>query len=501
MRFFHIGDLHFGKTLYNIPLAESDQPWWVDRFLEAVDNWAVDAVVIAGDVYDRRVPPPEALKLFDHLLTELAGRGKYVFVIPGNHDSSVRLAHVNDLLSSHRIYIAGELTKELPHVTIPGKTPGEQDVVFWMMPYVFPKAVSDRKVLDREDIGTYDEAVRELLAVQNIDRGKCNILAAHQNVLANGVAPDHSESETIVGGLGEIEVSAFDEFDYVALGHIHNAQKIGRECVRYSGCPLYYDFSEIGRKKDLTLVTVRPGKKIEVQTVEIPLLHQMLEFSGTLDELLEQGQNLQDKDHYYVQCILKGRHVPPRALEKLRDVYGNCLVHVKREPDEFRTGGFTAADNGENSGISGNTTGEEGIAYSEDTALSLGKQFGVFFREQEDTLLDDIQEKLVMSILEQQSRRGEDYYQDAKSIPEQESEELIDLLQKELQETEERENRAEAGSPDLLQKECRETEEKENRVETGSPDLLLKELRVTEEREKRVETENSDYRKDEGGRE
>ena len=135
MKFFHVGDLHFGKTLHNVSLVEKDQPYWVEQFIKKVDEYEPDAVVIAGDVYDRRVPSPEAMTLFDHLLTELSRREKYVFVIPGNHDSAVRLAHVNELLVSHNIYIAGELQKELIHVTVPGE--GEA-VTFWLMPYIFP---------------------------------------------------------------------------------------------------------------------------------------------------------------------------------------------------------------------------------------------------------------------------------------------------------------------------------------------------------------------------
>ena len=235
MKFFHVSDLHFGKMLHNVPLIEKDQPFWVEQFIKAVDEYQPDAVVIAGDIYDRRVPSPEAMKLFGHLLTALAKRDVYVFVIPGNHDSSVRWAHVNELLATHKIYIAGELQRELTHVTIPDET---TDVTFWLMPYIFPKIVSDEKVLNQDELSTYDEAARALLAVQDIEKGSCNVLVAHQNVLANGTAPEHSGSETIIGGLGEIDYSAFDMFDYVALGHIHNAQKVGSETVRYSGCRL-----------------------------------------------------------------------------------------------------------------------------------------------------------------------------------------------------------------------------------------------------------------------
>lgn len=405
MKFFHLGDLHFGKTMNQISLLETDQSDWVDRFLEAVDERQPDAVVIAGDVYDRRIPPPEAMQLFDRLLTELAERGKYVFVIPGNHDSAIRLSHVSGLLTDHRIYIAGEPERELVHVTVPGDPP----VTFWLMPYIFPKLAADPRVLDRPELSTYDEAVRALLGVQEIDEGACNVLVAHQNVLANGTAPEHSESETVIGGVGEIDYTAFDAFDYVALGHIHNAQSVGRETVRYSGCPLYYDFSEIDRKKELTLVTVNAKDDIRVETVKIPLRHRLLQKSGTLEELLADGAVPEDKTAYYIRCILRDRHVPPRAMEQLREVYGETVT-VKRELQEI-----AAAD----AGPARPGTG---------TGLSMEEQFARFFQEQQNELPDGVQEGLLRRILDQQDRRSGDCWSDAKQVPEEDSQELLDYL-------------------------------------------------------------------------
>lgn len=409
MKFFHVGDLHFGKMLHNVQLVEKDQPYWVEQFIKAVDEYQPDAIVIAGDVYDRRVPSPEAMKLFDHLLTELAKRDKYVFVIPGNHDSSVRLSHVNELLATHKIYIAGELKRELTHITIQGDN---NSVTFWLLPYIFPKLVSDERVLNNAELSTYDEAARALLEVQNVEKESCNVLIAHQNVLANGIAPEHSESETIIGGLGEIDYTAFDMFDYVALGHIHNAQKVGRDTVRYSGCPLYYDFSELGRDKSLTLVTINSKDDIIIERVGIPILHQLLQQTGTLDELLSLGTALDNKDHYYIQCILCDKHVPPRALEQLRDVYGDQLVNVKRSIPESSE---VTAVNAQGSGM---------------TRMGLAEQFNLFFQNQQNELLDSDQEEIVRIILDQQNRQSGDFILDVKSIPREDSQELLDFLLK-----------------------------------------------------------------------
>ncbi len=420
MKFFHIADLHLGKMLHNVSLVGTDQAFWVEQFLQAADRFRPDAVVIAGDIYDRRVPGTDAMKLFDHMLTKLAGRGIYVFVIPGNHDSAVRVSHVNELLESHHIYIAGEPGKELMHVTVPilnhampeAASDTSHGVTFWLMPYLFPRAVADLGLLDEEAPSSYDEAVRAVLSAQEIDTDTCNVLVAHQNVLAHGMKPEHSESETIIGGIGEIDYTAFDAFDYVALGHIHNAQKMGRETVRYSGCPLYYDFSEMNRSKDLTLVTINSKTDISIEKVEIPLLHRLIQKSGTLEELLVQGVQLRDKDKYYIQCILTGKHVPPRALEQLREVYGDSLINVKRDTE---LSGEQLAENA-SSGLKGQA------------ALSLEEQFGAFFHDQMDELLDECQEALVRKIVEQQSRQGSDYVQKASDVPESDSQELIDIL-------------------------------------------------------------------------
>ena len=412
MRFFHVGDLHFGKMLHNVPLIEEDQPFWVEQLLAAADEYQPDAVVIAGDVYDRQVPPPEAMRLFDHMVTELSRRGICVLVIPGNHDSAARLSHVSGLLTSHNIYIAGDLHRELRHVTL------ERDGVktcFWLMPYIFPKLVADAAVLGRDDIQTYDQAARALLLAQETHPDACNVLVAHQNVLSGGIAPEHSGSETIIGGLGEIGADAFDGFDYVALGHIHNAQPIGRETIRYSGCPLYYDFSETDRRKDLTMVTVGPGKKIEVSAVEIPLRHRLARRSGTLADLLAWGEALEDKDALYVQCILEDAHLPYGAMEQLQEVFGDCLVNIKREPSR-------PAGEGE-----GAFSGEAGEG-TQGAALSVKDLFGRFISEQTGKYPDRIQDEAVEKLLELQERQGGELISDHRNVPAGDSQEIADLL-------------------------------------------------------------------------
>lgn len=385
MKFFHLGDLHFGKELHETSLLE-DQRAWVDEFIKKVDSCGVDAVVIAGDIYDKKIPSPEAMQLFDDLLTKLVEREKYVYIIPGNHDHEVRLSHYSKLLEKKKVYIAGTLQKEMMHCT--WDRPGEEPVTFWLMPYMYPKRIGD--LLGREDLTTYDLAVRAYLEEQDIDKTTCNVLIAHQNVVNGDKKPEHSDSESVTGGIGEMDYTAFDTFDYVALGHIHNAQHIGREFVRYAGCPLYYDFSEEKRDKRLTLVTINSKKEIHKDRVEIPFLHKLCRKTGTVDELVEIGRAMPDKEKYYIQCVVTDQTLPQGTNEKLRVAFGYTLISKIRQRDQVVRNSGDLSE------------GQE----TKRTKKSINEQFRDFY-EASGNLLENPQKKLIEKIIEQQSRDQE----------------------------------------------------------------------------------------------
>ncbi|MCD7837896.1 MAG: exonuclease SbcCD subunit D [Clostridiales bacterium] len=326
MRFFHLADLHLGKSLYGYSLIdEGDQTYWVDRLLEAADEYRPDAVVIAGDVYDRAVPPREAVELLDRLLTSLSRRNIPVLMVAGNHDSGPRLAFASGLLEREGVYISGECQKELTKVTLEDE---HGPVTFWLMPYLFPAAV--RFALHREDVTTYDQAVRALLDAQPLNPARRNVLVAHQFVVSGGAEPERDGSETAVGGVGQVDAEAFSAFDYVALGHIHGAQKIGRETVRYGGSPLPYSFSEAGQRKGLTLVELGEKGQVDIQLIELPALHRMRQVKGTLEELLAMGTEDDTLRSDYLRVVLTDVQMPPRTMERLRAVYPN-LMEVARE--------------------------------------------------------------------------------------------------------------------------------------------------------------------------
>lgn len=326
MKFFHLADLHLGKCIHGFSMIEmGDQPFWIDQLLKKAKELKPDAVLISGDVYDRAVPSKEAVKLFDEMLTSFSEMKIPVLAIAGNHDSGSRLAFAERLLCHQGIYIAGELSGTAKCVTL-------QDaygpIHFWMIPYLFPAAVNE--LLGRQDIKDYENAMKTYLEQQMLDEKERNVILLHQFAVSGGEKPMMGGSETTVGGIGQMDVRIFEAFDYVALGHIHKQQQMGKANVRYAGSPLAYHFSEIGQTKGLTVVEVKEKGNVQISIEEIPVLHPMREISGTLEEILqtkiEQG--------CYVRVVLKQEILPPQVVEILRNHFEkeNCiLMEVSRE--------------------------------------------------------------------------------------------------------------------------------------------------------------------------
>lgn len=336
MRFLHLADLHLGKSIHGVSLLENgDQPFWVERFLSMVRQLRPDAVVIAGDIYDRSAPSGAAVQLLDHMLTELAGQDIPVLLVAGNHDSGPRLSFGGALLARQKIHIAGVLprTKQLDRVTL---TDEHGPVTFWLLPYVFPALAAQAL---GEEIRDYDTAVRRLLAAQDIDFSGRNVLVAHQNVTAGGAEAVRGGSESMVGGVGQIDYTAFDGFDYVALGHIHAAYPVGRESVRYAGSPLCYHFEETKqRPKGPVLVTLgEKGEAPGIETLRIPPLHPMRELRGGYEEL--RGAMLaSDARDEYLRIVLTDRRVTPETSHFFYDLCqarGSVLMEIVSEYRPF----------------------------------------------------------------------------------------------------------------------------------------------------------------------
>ena len=343
MRFLHLADLHFGKSIYGTSLLESgDQGVWVDRFLELAESVRPDAVVIAGDVYDRSAPSGDAVQLLSRLLTRLSELHIPSMLCAGNHDSVQRLSFANSLLSREGLHIAGSLYHDpmLSHVTLKDE---HGPVTFWLMPYVFPALIAN--ALDDDTLRTGDAAVRALLERQPIDFTQRNVLVAHQNVTANGAEGERGGSESMVGGVGQIDYTVFDGFDYAALGHIHAAYAVGRETIRYAGSPLCYHFNETRQSaKGPVLVELgAKGEAVKIETLTIPPLHPMREIRGDYEEIRQAELN-DPRRGEYLRIVLTDRRVSPEISAFFRELYaGRDSVLMELCSEFTRFSGETAA--------------------------------------------------------------------------------------------------------------------------------------------------------------
>ena len=323
MKFFHLADLHFGKQLNGLSLSEPEgsQEYWCRQCLEAVDAEKPDCVLIAGDVFDRSQPGAEARALASWFLTELAGRTK-VLMIAGNHDSGENVGYLSGLLEKQGLYASGRIARGLPRVTLSDEY---GPVTFWLMPYFFPLQV--KELLGQEELRTYTEAAAALLSAQEMDPSGRNVLIAHQFVTDGDSEPERGGSETSVGGIGQIDAgqAGFGAFDYVALGHIHRPQSVGREAVRYAGAPLCYHFSEAGETDEgnarLGILVVTLGKKgeaVELRRIKTPPLHPLRTVRGKLSDILE-AETAGTRRGEYLRVQLEDEVLPVDTRERLED--------------------------------------------------------------------------------------------------------------------------------------------------------------------------------------
>ena len=348
MRFIHLADLHFGKSIYGASLLENgDQPVWVDRFLDLAEALRPDAVLIAGDVYDRSAPSGEAVQLLSRMLTALHTLGIPVLLCAGNHDSVQRLSFLSPLLAQEGLYISGSLSDSplLRQVTLEDEY---GPVTFRLMPYVFPALIA--QALGEERFPDTDTAVRALLERQEIDGTRRNVLIAHQNVTVGGVESPRGGSESMVGGVGQMDYRVFDAFDYVALGHIHAACPVGRDAVRYAGSPLCYHFDETRQpvKGPLLVELGEKGTPPHIETLVIPPLHPMRELRGPYPALRDEA--LADtRVGEYLRVVLTDRRVDPEIsafFHALFESRGSLLMELCADYTQFagEGGGLSRGD-------------------------------------------------------------------------------------------------------------------------------------------------------------
>ena len=320
MKFLHLADLHIGKRVNEFDLKE-DQKYILHEILEISDENRPDAVLIAGDLYDRSVPPGEAVELLDEFLTQLSSRGLPVFAVSGNHDSPERLDFGSRIMRRNGVTIAGSFRGRMEKTTLSDKY---GPVNIWLLPFLKPAMAEP--FFPPEQTGSYEEAVRAAIGASEINPRERNVLVAHQFVTAFGKQPKTCDSETIsVGGADQVDASAFDAFDYVALGHLHGPQRIGRPAVRYAGSPLKYSFSEARQKKSVTFAELKEKDRVEITTVPLTPLRDMREVRGPIAELTKPENAAFGNREDYIRATLTDGHAVADAAERLRAVYPNLM--------------------------------------------------------------------------------------------------------------------------------------------------------------------------------
>ena len=278
MRFAHLSDLHLGKRVCEFSMLE-DQKYILEQILTLLDAHPVDGVLLAGDLYDKPVPPAEAVRLLDWFLTQLAARGLPVFAISGNHDSADRVAFGSALLETSRVYVS-PVFSGAPQPICLADEHGPVDV--YLLPFLKPASV--RHVWPDEPIESYNDAIACVLRHCTPDPVHRSLLVAHQFVA--GAAACESE-EPSVGGLDCVDAALFDAFDYVALGHLHSPQKVGRDTLRYCGTPLKYSFSEAHQHKSITFVDLGEKGCVDISAAPLTPLHDLREVRGSYLELTD----------------------------------------------------------------------------------------------------------------------------------------------------------------------------------------------------------------------
>lgn len=369
MKFVHLSDLHIGKRVNEFSMLE-DQEHILNEILKTIDEEAPDAVLIAGDVYDKSIPSTDAVEMLDSFLFHLAERKKEVFIISGNHDSPERLSFGSRLIDSSGIHIAPVYSGEIKPYPVKG-------VNIWLLPFIKPVHV--RRFFEEESIESYNDAVRVAIRHMAVDPGERNLLVTHQFV--TGADCTDSEERITVGGTDSVDASVFDGFDYVALGHIHRPQNCGSERIRYCGTPLKYSFSETNDVKSVTVGELSEDKQLTIRTVPLTPRHNMVKLRGSYDELMAksfyEGTSYQED---YTHITLNDEEDIPDAVRRLRNVYHN-LMKLEYDNQRTRTNNIIQGAN----------------AVENKSPLEV---FNDFYREQKGKPLNDEQMAFLQTIIE-----------------------------------------------------------------------------------------------------
>ena len=377
MKLFHLSDLHLGKRLNEYPLRD-DQHYILKQVLKMMDAEKPDALIIAGDVYDKSVPPADAVTLFDDFLYELAQRQMPTLIVSGNHDSPERLSFGSRLMEHEQIYMSRVFDGHTSKVSF---TDEHGPVNFYLLPFVKPVNVRSALLDDYPEeaaaISSYTDALRAAIRHMDVDESERNVLVAHQFV--TGAKTSESEN-TYVGGLDNVDVDVFDPFDYVALGHLHSPQRVSRDTVRYCGTPLKYSVSEADQEKSVTVIELREKGTVDLRFLPLIPLRDLRKIRGTYQELTlrDTYQNTNTDD--FLHITLTDEQDIPYAVDKLRNIYPHL---IQLSYDNLRTR---------------NT--QELKATEDAVVLTPSDLFEQFFETQNNQPMSDDQRAYLQSVIE-----------------------------------------------------------------------------------------------------
>ncbi|RKW54627.1 MAG: exonuclease SbcCD subunit D [Lachnospiraceae bacterium] len=326
MKIMHLSDLHLGKRVNEFSMLE-DQIYILNEIINIIDEQKPKVIILAGDIYDKPIPPAEAVEIFDDFLYKLSKRNLYVFIISGNHDSAERIAFGSRLFDKSGIYLSPVYNGKISPICIDDKY---GKINFYMLPFIKPVHV--RRFFPDAEVYTYTDALSTVISDMHIDTAQKNILITHQFVTGSS----RTESEDIsVGGSDNVDADIFKGFDYVALGHIHRSQCCDSEYIRYCGTPLKYSFSESKDIKSITMLDIKEKGNIKLDFIPLTPLRDMVEIKGSYNELMLKSfyENTSLTDDY-VHITLTDEEDIPDVITKLRVVYKNIM---KLDYDNQRT--------------------------------------------------------------------------------------------------------------------------------------------------------------------
>ena len=318
MKILHLADLHLGKVIQEQSLLE-DQKYMLNEIIKKLQEENVETILISGDVYDRSIPQTDAIDLLDYFLNILIkDLKKQVFIISGNHDSKERLGFGNKIFENDGLFISSKYEGKIKKVELQDEY-GKLNI--YMLPFIKPIEV--KKYFNDESL-SYDETIKKIIEKEDIDESQRNIILTHQFVTAIGEQVERTESEVLtLGGTDNVDISNYNKFDYVAIGHVHRPQKIGRDTARYAGTMLKYSFSEVNHKKTMPILDFKEKGNIDIKLVELKPLRDMREIKGPIEKLIENYEEENAKD--YIRAIITNEEPVYDAIGQLRRIYPNVL--------------------------------------------------------------------------------------------------------------------------------------------------------------------------------